>query len=512
MDEIVVLEAREITKHYPGTVALDKANFKVHKGKVNVLIGGNGAGKSTMMKIVAGVETKTSGSIYINGEEVEYNTPTEAICHGVGMIYQELNLFPNLSIAENIFMTREIKKNRFTVDHAKQREKAREYLKKLKLHVEPDTLVGNLRIGQQQLVEIAKVLSQNADIIIMDEPTSALTDAEVSTLFSIIEELRKNGVTIIYISHRLNEIMQIGDYVTILRDGKSIKEQKVEEIDIPWIIDRMTGGRKNENIYTKHTLGNVLLSVKHITLMNKAGTGLLLKDVFFSLKAGEILGIYGLMGAGRTELLECLMGARTDYQGSIELNGKEVITKDVNGRIKDGFSLIPEDRKSMGIFSNLIILENMVMSSLSRFFRQMFLRKKLEREAVNRIVGDMNIKTASIFNSINSLSGGNQQKVIIGRSLLTNPKVLLMDEPTRGIDVGSKYDVYDICKKLAEKGIGIIFVSSETEEMLSIPDRVLVLSQGQLMGEFDHEDLTEEKLLTALSIPTIQKTDGGTSV
>ena len=504
MDEIA-LEAREITKIYPGTVALDKANFKVRRGKVNVLVGENGAGKSTMMKIVAGVETKTSGSIFIHGKEVNYTTPNEAIRKGVGIIYQELNLFPNLSIAENIFMTREIKKNRITIDHVKQKEKSGEFLKKLKLDVPPETPIESIRVGQQQLVEIAKVLSQDAEIIIMDEPTSALTEAEVSTLFTIIEELKKNGVTVIYISHRLEEVIHIGDYITVLRDGKFIEEQKIADINIPWIINRMTGGHKIENVYARREIGETLLLVENISLMKQTGIGYVLNDVSFSLNTGEILGLYGLLGAGRTELLECLIGERKDYSGTLKLKGKPVLSKDVNGRIKDGFALIPEDRKTLGIFPNLIILENMVISAISRFFKRMFLRPKLERDAVNGVVEDLSVKTASILNSINSLSGGNQQKVIIGRSLLTNPKVLLMDDPTRGIDVGSKYDVYEICKKLAKQGMGIIFVSSEMQEMLSIPDRVLVLSQGRLKGEFLHEEITEEKLVAASAITLTQK-------
>jgi erythritol transport system ATP-binding protein len=495
----IILEARKITKVYPGTVALDRADFKVRKGQVNVLIGENGAGKSTMMKIAAGVETKTSGDIFINGKEADYRTPAEAIRHGVGIIYQELNLFPNLSIAENMFMTREIKKNCFSVDHKKQNEKAAAFLEKLKLAVSPETLVGNLRVGQQQLVEIAKVLSQNAEIIIMDEPTSALTGAEVTSLFTVIEDLKKHGVTVIYISHRLEEIMRIGDYITILRDGKFIAEKKVNEIDIPWIIDKMTGGHKIENVYTRRKMGDDILVVKNLSLKKKTG-GYIVQDVSFSLKAGEILGLYGLLGAGRTEVLECLIGAQKDYTGTISLNGKMLISENVNGRIKDGFALIPEDRKTLGIFGNMVILENMVMSALSRFWKRLFLNEKIEQAAAQDIVGDLNIKLAAILDSINSLSGGNQQKVIIGRSLLTNPKVLLMDDPTRGIDVASKYDVYEICKKFAAEGIGIIFVSSEMQEMLSIPDRMLVLSQGRIKGEFIHEQVTEEKLVAASAI------------
>ncbi|MDR0655636.1 MAG: sugar ABC transporter ATP-binding protein [Treponema sp.] len=499
MDEIV-LEARQITKVYPGTTALNKADFKVRKGKVNILIGENGAGKSTMMKIIAGVETKTSGAIYVNGKEAEYITPNEAIQQGVGIIYQELNLFPNLSIAENMFITRELKNNRFSIDHKRQNETAVQYLQKLNLNVSPQTLVVDLRVGQQQLVEIAKVLSQNAQIIIMDEPTSALSEAEVVTLFSVIDELRRQGITIIYISHRLEEVMHIGDYVTILRDGKFIEEKPVAEIDIPWIINRMTGGHKIENVYERRPMGEEILRVTNLSLPKKNGHGFAVKDISFSLRAGEILGLYGLLGAGRTELLECLIGEQKNHTGIIELEGKIVKSNSINGRIKDGFALIPEDRKTLGIFGNMIILENMVMSALSHFFKRFFLREKMEQEAAAGVSKDLKVKTASFMVSINYLSGGNQQKIIIGRSLLTNPKILLMDDPTRGIDVSAKYDVYEICKRLAKKGIGIIFVSSEMQEMHAIPDRVLVLSQGQIKGEFLHEDLTEEKLVAASAI------------
>jgi erythritol transport system ATP-binding protein len=498
--EEIILEANQITKLYPGTTALYNAGLKVRRGKINVLVGENGAGKSTMMKIIAGVETKTSGAIYIDGQEAEYATPNEAIQHGVGIIYQELNLFPNLSIAENMFMTREIKKNRLTIDHKKQNETALQYLKKLNLNVSPNTLVADLRVGQQQLVEIAKVLAQNAQIIIMDEPTSALTEAEVATLFDVIGELRKQSISIIYISHRLEEIMHIGDYVTVLRDGKFIEEKPVPEIDIPWLIDKMTGGQKIENVYERRQMGGEILRVKNLSLPKKNGHGFAVNDVSFSLGAGEILGLYGLLGAGRTELLECLIGEQKNYSGTIEMEGKIVKSKTISGRIQDGFALIPEDRKTLGIFGNMIILENMVISALSRFFKRFFLQEKMEKSEVAEVAKDLNVKAASMMVSINYLSGGNQQKIIIGRSLLTNPRILLMDDPTRGIDVSAKYDVYEICKRLAEKGIGIIFVSSEMQEMLAIPDRVLVLSQGRLKGEFMHEDLTEEKLVAASAI------------
>jgi erythritol transport system ATP-binding protein len=294
--------------------------------------------------------------------------------------------------------------------------------------------------------------------------------------------------------------MHIGDYVTILRDGRFIDEKPITEIDISWIIDKMTGGHKIENVYQRRTMGNEILRVKNLSLPKKNGRGFAVNDVSFSLKAGEILGLYGLLGAGRTELLECLIGEQKNYTGTIELEGRTVASTTINGRIRDGFAMIPEDRKTLGIFGNMIILENMVMSALSRFFKRFFLREKMEKDAAAGVSKDLNVKAASIMDSINSLSGGNQQKIIIGRSLLTNPKILLMDDPTRGIDVSAKYDVYEICKGLAAKGIGVIFVSSEMQEMHAIPDRVLVLSQGRLKGEFMHEELTDEKLVTASAI------------
>ncbi len=499
-NEIIILEASEITKVYPGTVALDKASFKVRKGKVNVLIGENGAGKSTMMKIVAGVEQKTSGKIFIDGKEAKYDTPLEAIGLGVGIIYQELNLFPNLSIAENIFMTRELKNRKYSIDHKRQLVEAKKYLDELHLYIDTATLVENLRVGQQQLVEIAKVLSQNARILIMDEPTSALSEEEVKILFSIVRELTAQGVSIVYISHRLDEILHIGDYVTILRDGKFIDEKKVADIDISWIINKMTGGNKVERVETGRQPGEVILEANHITMHKKFGGGHILDDVSFQLRKGEILGIYGLRGAGRTELLECLMGAHDDIGGEIVLHGVKVSSATISERILDGFALIPEDRKNLGILSNLNVCKNMTISSLAKYTKRTVIDDKQEVKDVNEVIGYLRVKVPSSSTMITSLSGGNQQKVVIGKSLLTKPKILLMDEPTRGIDIGSKHDVFAICEQLAQEGLGIIFVSSEMQEMLAIPDRVLVLAQGRLKGEFMRDEVTEEKLVHASAI------------
>lgn len=499
-NETIILEASDITKIYPGTVALDKASFKVRKGKVNVLIGENGAGKSTMMKIIAGVEQKTSGKIFIDGKETDYHTPLEAIGYGVGIIYQELNLFPNLSIAENIFMTRELKSGKFSIDHKRQLTEAKKYLDELRLYVDTATLVENLRVGQQQLVEIAKVLSQKARILIMDEPTSALSDEEVKILFSIIRELTAQGVSIVYISHRLEEIIHIGDYVTILRDGRLIDEEKVSDIDIPWIINKMTGGNKVERADTGRVPGEVILEASHITMRKEFGGGYILKDVSFQLRKGEILGLYGLRGAGRTELLECLMGVHSDIEGDITLDGVKVTSSSISERIQDGFVLIPEDRKKQGILSNLNVCKNMTISSLANYIKRTVIDDKLEVKDVDEVIGYLRVKVPGSSTMITSLSGGNQQKVVIGKSLLTKPKILLMDEPTRGIDIGSKHDVFAICEQLAQDGLAILFVSSEMQEMLAIPDRVLVLAQGRLKGEFARNEVTEEKLVHASAI------------
>ena len=506
MAEEIVLEARDITKIYPGTKALDGVTFKVRKGKVNVLIGENGAGKSTLMKIVAGVETPTSGKIFIDGEEVSYSTPAEALEHGVGMIHQELNLFPNLNIAENIYMTREIKKNAITIDHKKQLEEAKHYLDRLQLFVDPTTLVKDLRAGQQQIVEICKVLSQHSDIIIMDEPTSSLSQSEVNILFNIINDLKKSDVTIIYISHRLEEIMTIGDYITILRDGHFVAEDEVKNIDIPWIIAKMTNNNKVQRIESSRIPGEEILRVEHLSLP-KEGGGYILKDVSFTLHRNEILGIYGLRGAGRTELLECLIGAQPNMEGEIYLEGKKLTSKTISDRIKEGFSLIPEDRKNLGILANLSIEKNMTISNLKRFTKKTLVSTNKEEEAVNGMVKNLQIKLASAKNLITSLSGGNQQKVIIGKSLLTNVKVLLMDEPTRGIDVAAKHDVFTICDKLANQGFAVIFVSSEMQEILAVPDRTIVLSGGRLNGEFSSEEVTQEKLVKASALDLNAKED-----
>ncbi len=495
----IILRARQVTKIYPGTVALDSVDFNVYRGKVNVLVGENGAGKSTLMKIIAGVEQPTEGRLLLEGEEIAPKSPREAEQHGIGIIYQELNLFPNLNVAENIFMAHEETFQGAVIKHGEQEARTRELLVRLEQPINPRTLVQNLRIGQQQVVEIAKALALDVRILIMDEPTSALSDAEVEVLFGVIRELKASGVSIIYISHKLEELMHIGDYITVLRDGRKVAEAPMENVDLPWIIERMVG-RDTAASYQppQHAFGDVIMQVEDITLP-KTGGGYLLDHVSFALRTGEILGIYGLMGAGRTELFECLMGLHPNATGRVWLQGQELRGL-IDRRIEQGMMLIPEDRQREGLVPELSVADNMLLASLKRFFNGLYLSRDKAQEHINRMIRELSIKLANPQHPISSLSGGNQQKVVVAKGLLTGPKVLLMDEPTRGIDVGAKEEIFDIARKLAAQGLGIIFVSTELKEIMAIADRIIVLSKGRITQEFDRAEATQQALVEASAV------------
>lgn len=505
-EDEVCLVANEVTKIYPGTIALNKVNFNVYRSKVNVLIGENGAGKSTLMKIVAGIEQPSEGTIILNGEEIHLKNTREASEKGIGIIHQELNLFPNLTVAQNIFMGREETKYSFVLDNKTHIEKAKKLLQKLEHPIDPNTLVSELRVGQQQIVEIAKTMAQqDLKVLIMDEPTSSLSNTEVKVLFHIINELKGQGVSIVYISHRMEEIMAIGDYVTILRDGKFIVEEKVKNIDIPWIVKNMVGKSGAKMISKEEkNIGEELLKVDGLTLPRK-GEGYTLENVSFSLKSGEILGVYGLLGAGRTELLECLMGMHPELTGEIYLRGKKIIPKSIWGQIKKGFALIPEDRQREGLVQALSIAKNMTLASLWNYAKGFHLIDKKENESITDKIKDLEIKVADRNLPILSLSGGNQQKIVISKGILTSPKILLLDEPSRGIDIGAKTDVFRIINKYAEQGLGIMVISSELKEMVGISDRVIVLSNGKLTGEFKGEEITEEALVKASAAGQIKQ-------
>jgi len=453
------------------------------------------------MKIVAGVEQPTSGSLYLNGQEVSFKSVRDAGRSGIGIIFQELNLFPNLNIAENIFIAREVVKNKTIIDHKTQIERTRGLLERLEHPIDPTTLVSDLRIGQQQIVEIAKALSQDVSILIMDEPTSALSTEEVEVLFRIIKDLKNQGVAIIYISHRLEELMQIGDYITVLRDGNLRDSKPMEAIDVPWIINQMVGEASVTLVKTKtHAAGDEVLRVESLSLPRQGG-GFAVDNLSLSLRSGEIVGIYGLMGAGRSELFECLMGLHHEASGKVWLAGVPVKSRKMVGeRIRMGLTLIPEDRQREGLIQIMSVEDNMILASLWKYLKGFHIVNEKKKRSVEQMIKDLSIKLSGSQVPVSSLSGGNQQKVVIGKGLLTSPKVLLMDEPTRGIDVGAKAEVFQIMGELASQGIGIMFVTSELKEILAISDRVIVMSKGKITAELDRAEATEEALVSASAV------------
>ncbi|QPB22483.1 sugar ABC transporter ATP-binding protein [Rhizobium sp. 007] len=493
----IILRLDDVSKVYSGIVAVKRANLELHRGAVNVLVGENGAGKSTLMKIIAGVERPTLGRIILDGEPVSFASPADAQAYGIGMIFQELNLFANMSVAENIFATREITRGLFGIDHKAQAAKANEFLKRLDAGIEAEAMVEDLPIGQQQLVEIAKAMSLNARILIMDEPTSALSAAEVEVLFKVIAELKAQGVAIVYISHRLEELMRIGDYITVLRDGQITGQAMVRDIDTRWIVRSMIGSdAKDFAKSADHAIGDEVFRAENISLPRPTG-GLAVDNVSLSVKAGEILGIYGLMGAGRSEFFECVIGRHLHSTGKIFIEGKEVRARDTTRRIRRGLALIPEDRQREGLVQVLSIASNLTLASLGRFTRLFHIDSGAEKNAIRDAIRDLSIKAPNPDFEVTSMSGGNQQKVVIGKALMTNPKVLLMDEPSRGIDVGAKADVFRTMRRLAANGLAILFSTSDLEEVMALSDRIAVLSNGQLVAVFDRSEAKEEAIVQA---------------
>lgn len=495
----ILMKCRNMEKVYPGTKALDDVDFNVYRGKVNVLIGENGAGKSTLMKQIAGIEQPSSGKMYLDEEEVSFKNTTEAKAKGIAIIHQELSLFPTLNVYQNMFMNNEQKKG-IVVDNVTHKKRAQEVLERLKYPIDVESKIGDLRVGQQQMVEIARnLLMDNLKILIMDEPTSSLSQSEVQVLFTIMRDLCAQGVSIVYISHRLEEIIEIGDHVTILRDGKYVDDADVKDIDVPWIVQKMTGSNKS---YPKKERDidwakqETVLEVKDLCLPKKGG-GWLLDHVSFELKKGEILGIYGLMGAGRTEVFECLMGLRPEHTGEVYMNGEKMKIKNVRQQIDAGFAWVPEDRQAEGLVQTLDIEKNISLSSLHTYANGPVLSKSMESKMVQSQIEDIHIKVADKNLPILSLSGGNQQKCVIGKGILTNPKILLMDEPSRGIDIGAKTEVFDIINQYADKGLSILCISSELKEMLAIANRVVVLSNGIKTAEFTDDEITEDNLVLA---------------
>ena len=489
-----LLQMENICKEFPGVKALDNVSLTVRAGTVHALMGENGAGKSTLMKCLFGVYNKDSGKIYLEGQEVNYKNSKEALEHGVAMVHQELNQALKRNVMDNMWLGRFPKVARgvpFTSEK-KMYDATKKVFDELGINVDPRTVMSKMPVSQRQMVEIAKAVSFNSKIIVFDEPTSSLTEEEVEHLFRIINMLRDRGCGIIYISHKMEEILRISDDVTVMRDGKWIATRPASELTMDEII-RLMVGRELTNRYPpkNNKIGDELLRVEGLS-----GEYSHLRDVSFVAHKGEVLGIAGLDGSGRTEVLETLFGVATRRSGEITLNGKKIKNSNARDSIKNGFALLTEERRATGIFGILNIRENTVISSFKKYLVGPFLSKKKMIEATDWCVSSMRVKTPNQETKIRSLSGGNQQKVILGRWLLTDPTVLLLDEPTRGIDVGAKYEIYQLILNLANEGKTVIMVSSEMPELLGVCDRILVMSGGKLAGEVDAKTTTQEEIMT----------------
>jgi ribose transport system ATP-binding protein len=484
-----ILQMKDIIKVFPGVKALDGVNLELYTGRVMALLGENGAGKSTLMKILSGVYKKDGGEIYYEGRLEDIKGPKDAQIKGIAIIHQELNLIPHLTIGENIFLGREPKTAFGNINWSKLYKESDELLKKLNVNKSSKDLLGSLSVGQQQMIEIAKALSLNAKIIIMDEPTDALTDKETESLFEVINELKKDGKAIVYISHRLKEIFEICDDITVLRDGKYVGEAKVVDFTEDKIIEMMVGRKLTEQFPRVDVkIGDVVLEVKNLS--NEY-----VNNVSFNVKSGEILGIAGLMGCGRTELAKTIYGHIKKQSGEIYIRGNKTENKSAKDGLSNGIAYVSEDRKGDGLILGLSVKENITISSLDKLISSGKIDKTKESKEVKDYIGKMNIKTPTQNQIIKNLSGGNQQKVAIAKALMTNPQVLILDEPTRGVDVGAKKEIYDLINEFKKEGKAVIMISSEMPEILGISDRVLVLSEGRVSGEFDIKDATQENIM-----------------
>lgn len=488
MEEYLV-DMKGISKIFPGVRALDNVDFTLKSGEVLALLGENGAGKSTLMKIIGGIYQKDGGEIRIKGEAREYSSVAEASALGIAVIHQELNMCRHLTVAENIFLGRELTRAG-VVDFKEQNRRAEELLKGLGLNIKPDTELGALAVSKQQMVEIAKALSTDADIIIMDEPSSALTERETHELFRIVNELKGRGKGIIYISHRLEELENIVDRVTVMRDGRHIKTMNFKDTDIPELISLMVGREITEKYPHEQTeTGDKIMEVKGISTNE-------VQNVSFELRAGEIVGFAGLVGAGRTELVRALSGADKITAGEVVVCDKSVKLKNPRDAIKAGIVCAPEDRKKDGLLVNLDVSENIAIANLDTLSNPVgIVSSKKEHDMASRAIKELKIKTPSLKFTVKNLSGGNQQKIVVGKWLMRDAKVVIFDEPTRGIDVAAKVEIYNLMNKLKKSGIGVMFVSSELPEVLGMSDRIIVMCSGRITGELKREEATQEKIM-----------------
>ena len=492
-DSDYVLQLQHIRKTYPGVVALNDVSLEVKKGEIHALVGENGAGKSTLIKTCSGAVVPDSGKIIVNDKEFDSMTPQLSMKNGIAVIYQEFNLVGGLSVAENIFLGRSIRKG-IVIDKKAMIRETEKIFKTLNISIDPNMLVRNLSVGYQQMVEIAKAIQQDAKILIMDEPSAPLTKAEVSTMFEIIDKLKESGVSIIYLSHRLDEIFRLSDRVTVLRDGTYIKTLATQDTDVDELISLMVGRELTEKFPGRENCirDDVVLEVR-----NLSGNGD--KNISFSIRKGEILGLGGLVGAGRTELAQMIFGAAQKTDGTIFLNGKEISPKSPRDAIDLGIALVPEDRKSQGVLLGLSIKKNINMPIYKRISKFSVINRKNENDVAEEYMKDIRIKAPSSQQLVKNLSGGNQQKVILGKWLAANSELIIFDEPTRGIDVGAKYEIYKLMNELVENGKTILLISSEMEELMGMSDRIIVLSEGKMTGEIEKENFNQENIMSYAS-------------
>jgi ribose transport system ATP-binding protein len=487
-----LLRVEGVSKQFPGVKALDGVDFDLRSGEVHALVGENGAGKSTLMKILSGVYRPDSGKLVLRGKEVRFQDSREAAAAGIGIIYQELNLIPHLSVAQNIYIGREPRARLGYIDDKKMVADAAALLGRLRLDIDPATRLGSLSIAKQQMVEIAKALSKDSEVLIMDEPTSALTESEIDELFKVIHGLRDRGVGIIYISHRLDELKHIVDRITVLRDGRHIQTRDFASIGMDEIVSMMVG-RKLEKLFPARRNSPTCKKLLEVGGVSRPGV---LEDVSFDLYEGEILGISGLMGAGRSELARAIFGADKRSSGRISMGGEALAVRDPADAIKHGIAYLSENRKEEGLAVKMRVDQNVTMANLAAVCGPLgVISGAKERKATGRYVDELSIRTPSLTQVVNNLSGGNQQKVVIAKWLFRESRILIFDEPTRGIDVGAKFAIYELIAKLAASGVGVILISSELPEILGMTDRVLVLHEGRLTATLETARTSQEEIL-----------------
>lgn len=492
------IEMRGIDKSFGSNQVLKPAGFTLESGEVHALMGENGAGKSTLMKILTGVYTKDAGTVLVDGKEVNYKNPQEAEKAGIVFIYQELNVMFDLTVEENLFMGKEIHGKFGICDKKAMQKKAQEALNILGVNISPKTVMAELSVGQQQMVEICKALMADAKVIIMDEPTAALTQSETVALFKVIESLRKKGVSMVYISHRMEEIFELCDRITVLRDGSYIGVKNIPETNMNEIVKMMIGREIGERYPSRNVkIGKEVLKVKELT---RKGT---FHDVNFSVRAGEVLGVSGLMGAGRTEIMQAIFGNLSYESGTIEIDGKEVKISNPRQAMEHGIGFITEDRKTEGLMLDKSIRENISLCNLRRISKSSVISREAEKNMVAEAIKDLHIKCFGSYHECNNLSGGNQQKVVLAKWILTNPKILILDEPTRGVDIGAKKEIYSIINKLAAQGVAIIMVSSELPEVLGMSDNIMVVREGEVRGIISYEEANQERVMTLATGGTI---------